>query len=72
MRRFGKTALWVYLIGIILAELLFIRFTFVGGGFHHLNTLGELVHWQAIILLYALAWPLLLIGIAFQFMGFDI
>lgn len=67
-----KIALWVYLAGAVLTELICLRFGYVLGAFSNMHSLGQHVGYHAINFVIALTWPIWAIMIALQLLGFEI
>jgi hypothetical protein len=70
MKLSTKIALWVYLTGVVLADIVCLRSGYVFGGYRNMHSLGDLVLYLAVNAVVALTWPVWAIMIALQLLGF--
>jgi|HubBroStandDraft_6_1064221.scaffolds.fasta_scaffold768089_1 hypothetical protein len=71
MKLSTKIALWVYLVGVLLTEVICLRFGYVLGAFGRMHGLVDFAAYQAVNFLIAATWPLWAIMITLQLLGFE-
>jgi hypothetical protein len=71
MKRRTKIIFWIYLIGVVLAEITNLRTGYVMGGFERVHGLGNFILWQATNLLIAATWPLWATVLVLSLLGID-
>jgi hypothetical protein len=72
MKRRTKIILWVYFVGVVLAEIHNLRTGYVFGAFQNMHGITQIAAWLAISISIAATWPLWAIMIAIQLLGFEI
>jgi hypothetical protein len=72
MKRRTKIILWVYFVGVVLAEIHNLRTGYVLGAFDRMHGIIEIAAWHIIGIGIAATWPLWAIMIALQLVGLEI
>jgi hypothetical protein len=72
MKRWKRIALWVYLTGSVLTEVINLRFGYVMGAFTNTHGPIDFTLYLAVTIMIAATWPLWAIMIVLQFLGIEI
>jgi hypothetical protein len=72
MKRRTKIALWVYLVGVVLTEIINSRGGYVMGAFERMHDVIDIAVWLVVGIAIAATWPLWAVMIALQFLGLEI
>jgi hypothetical protein len=70
MKRRIRIALWVYLAGALVCELLLLWGAYDSSGFHRHHTLANLAIIGSLHSVMALLWPVVLVVLVLQYLGF--